>query len=82
MSRINFVFISCLVNFIFSFLDKILDRSVQTTAEGMQMKHEIVCKLIDSNSTAIPAPYMSKLQLYQREGPYCQSIQNIEMSNP
>lgn len=55
---------------IFSFTDYLVSRDIETSAQGNQLKYDIVSKLVDSSSEAIDAPDMNRLKLYKRQGVY------------
>uniref|UniRef100_A0A183EDC3 26S proteasome non-ATPase regulatory subunit 5 n=1 Tax=Gongylonema pulchrum TaxID=637853 RepID=A0A183EDC3_9BILA len=53
-----------------NFLDNVMKREIETTAEGRQCRYDIVCKLIDNGETIIPPEDMIKLKLFRREGAF------------
>lgn len=71
-----------MTTYFFSFLVSILNRSTEGNAERKQCKYDVICKLIDSGDSAIPAEDMIRLKMYRREGAFfVERIPQVDMEN-
>ncbi|KAM3724813.1 26S proteasome non-ATPase regulatory subunit [Dirofilaria immitis] len=64
------------------FLVSILNRNIESSAEGKQCKYDVICKLIDSANSVISPEDMIRLKMYRREGAfYIERNPQIDMGN-
>lgn len=69
-------------SFPFRFMECVLDRRLETTADGKQYKFDIVCSLIVHGASVILPEDMIKLKLYRREGVfYVDRAPEVAMEN-
>uniref|UniRef100_A0A914ZVV4 26S proteasome non-ATPase regulatory subunit 5 n=1 Tax=Parascaris univalens TaxID=6257 RepID=A0A914ZVV4_PARUN len=52
------------------FMECLLNRNIETNAEGKQLKFDVVCRLIKCGTSVILPEDLLRLKLYRREGPF------------